>query len=386
MVKINIRLENRYKRKDGRSGLRLAVHRNGKTLYESLNIYIKSEDWDKDKQAIKGASNRSLNTMLQRKKADIEERLLKLQDNGTLRTYSDNQLMRYLLGDDDNEQPHYFKKVLDKYVATKNRKRTQEIYAATARKLQAFCDFDTITFEEMNVSWLRSFDAWLAESEPSANSRSIHLRNIRTIFNAALDDELITCYPFRRFQIKSQETAKRSISVEDMRKFLRCPVQPFQEKYRDCFFLSFYLIGMNTVDIANLQESNVQDGRIVYTRSKTGKVYNIKIEDEAWHILNKYKGKERLLSWFDGRKDYRTFVMHYDKQLQRIARENNLPPITSYVARHSWASFASELDIPRDIISHALGHHVNVTDTYIRFNFAKVDEANRRVIDYLLEK
>lgn len=77
---------------------------------------------------------------------------------------------------------------------------------------------------------------------------------------------------------------------------------------------------------------------------------------------------------------------NYDKQLQRIARENNLPPITSYVARHSWASFASELDIPRDVISHALGHHVNVTDTYIRFNFAKVDEANRRVIDYLLEK
>lgn len=386
MVKINIRLENRYKRKDGRSGLRLAVHRNGKTLYTSLNLYIKPEDWDKDKQAIKGVSNRSMNTMLQRKKVDIEERLLELQNNGTLRTYSDNQLIRYLLGDDDNERPHYFKEVLDKYVATKKRKRTQEIYSATIRKLQAFCDFDTITFEEMNVSWLRSFDAWLSQSEPSANSRSIHMRNIRTIFNAALDDELITCYPFRRFQIKSQETAKRSISVEDMRKLLRCPMQPFQEKYRDCFFLSFYLIGMNTVDIANLQESNVQDGRIVYTRSKTGKVYDIKIENEALHILNKYKGNEHLLSWFDGRKDYRTFVMHYDKQLQRIARENNLPPITSYVARHSWASFASELDIPRDVISHALGHHVNVTDTYIRFNFAKVDEANRRVIDYLLEK
>ena len=83
---------------------------------------------------------------------------------------------------------------------------------------------------------------------------------------------------------------------------------------------------------------------------------------------------------------FRTFVMHYDKQLQRIAREYNLPPITSYVARHSWASFASELDIQRDVISYALGHHVNVTDTYIRFNFSKVDEANRRVIDYLLEK
>lgn len=386
MVKLNIRLENRYKRKDGRSGLRLAVHRNGKTLYESLNIYINPDDWDKDKQAIKGAANRAMNAMLQKKKADMEERLLQLQDKGTLRTFSDSQLIKYLLGEDGSERPHYFKEMFDRYLATKSRKRTREIYEATRKKLQAYCDYENITFEEMNVSWLRSFDAWLWESEPSANTRSIHLRNIRTIFNAALDDELITCYPFRRFQIKSQETAKRSLSVEDMRKLLRCTVLPFQEKYRDCFFLSFYLIGINTVDLANLKLDAVKDGRITYIRSKTGKLYNIKVEEEAMNIINKYRGKEHLLTWFDNRKDYRTFVMHYDKQLQRIAQANDLPSVTSYVARHSWASFASELDIPRDVISHALGHHVNVTDTYIRFNYAKVDAANRKVIGYLLGK
>lgn len=384
MVRINIRLEKRYIKKDGRSTLKIAVHSNGKTLYADTNIYIKAEDWDKDNQRILGAQNRGINAILQRKKADMEERLLILQNKGQLKTLTDKQLINYLVGISEDDKPHYFKDVLEKFVSTKTNTRTQEIYKATVNKLVQFCDYDHITFEEMNVSWLRSFEAWLAQTSPSANSRSIHLRNIRTIFNAALDDELITAYPFRRFKITNEETIKRSISIEEMRKLLHIEVQPFQQKYLDCFFLSFYLIGINTVDLSKLPVDADSDGRIIYKRSKTGKLYDIRIEPEAAHIINKYRGKIHLLKWFDDRKDYRTFTMYLDKNLQLIGRSIGILSLTTYVARHSWASYASELDIPKDVISHALGHHTNVTDTYIRFNNCKIDEANRRVIDYLL--
>ena len=249
MAKIGIRLENRYKIKDGRFALKISIHHNGKTFYVSTNLYINSKDWDKDKQSIKGVQNRALNTMLQKRKADMEARLLSLQEKGLLRTLTDKQLVSILTGESDSDGPHYFRCVIEKYIESKHNKRTKEIYEATISKLRSFCDYDNITFEEINVSWLRSFDAWLAETEKSANSRSIHLRNIRTIFNAAIDDELISVYPFRRFKIASQETEKRSILIEDMRKLLRCHVQPFQEKYRDCFFLIFYLIGINLVTI-----------------------------------------------------------------------------------------------------------------------------------------
>lgn len=383
-MRINIRLDNRYKRKDGRSPLRVAIHRIDKTLYSSLNLYIKEEDWDKGKQAIKGASNRSLNILLQKRKADMEARLQLLQDKGLLRTYTDKQLVNYLVGINDDEKPHYFKEALEKYVASKTNNRTKELYDATVRKLVQFCDYDTVTFEEMNVSWLRAFDAWLSETEKSANSRSIHMRNIRTIFNAALDDELISVYPFRRFKIEQQETEKRSIPIEDMRKLLHCEIEPYQEKYRDCFFLILYLIGINIVDLSKLQPP--VNGRIHYKRSKTGKLYNIKVEPEAARILEAYRGKEHLLSWFDSVKSYRSFAKKVNENLQKIAKRYHLQPITTYVARHSWASYASELDIPKDIISHALGHHTTVTDTYIRFNLEKVDAANRRTIDYILEK
>lgn len=386
MVRINVRLENRYKRKDGRSTLKIAVHFNGKTHYVNTNLYINAADWDSARQTIKGAQNRSLNTLLQKKKSDMETRLLMLQEKGVLRTMTDKQIMDTLEGKSDADMPHYFKSIADKFLATKTNSRTKELYEATVKKLQAFCDYDNITFEEMNVSWLRSFDAYLAETEKSANSRSIHLRNVRTIFNAALDDELISVYPFRRYKIESEETEKRSISIEDMRRLYHCRVPAYQQKYKDCFFLIFFLIGINMVDLSKLTEDNFVGGRIKYIRSKTHKRYNLLVEQETGEILRLYAGKTHLLRWFDNVKDYRSFAMRVNRNLQRIARENNLPPITTYVARHSWATYASELDIPKDVISHALGHHVNVTDTYIRFDLSKVDAANRRVMDYLLEK
>lgn len=384
MTKINIKIEKRYIRKDGRSALRISVYHNNKTMYIRTNIYVFAKDWNADKQVIMGAQNRTLNTLLQKQRNDIETRFVMLQSNGAIRTLSDKQFLKALSGESAEDSPHYFSNIMQSFVNAKTNQRTKQIYQATIAKMRLFCDYDSITFEEMNVSWLRAFDAWMTESGNSTNSRSIHLRNIRTIFNAAIDDELITCYPFRRFKIQSQETEKRSISINDIRKLLTCNVQPFQEKYRDCFFLIFYLIGINTIDLSRL--TSIENGRIKYKRAKTGKLYNIKVEPEALAIIERYRGKTHLLKWFDNRKDYRTFGMRLDENLQRIAQEHNLPSLTSYVARHSWATYASELDISRDIISHALGHHVNVTDTYIRFNYEKVDEANRRVIDYLHAK
>lgn len=384
MTKINIKIEKRYIRKDGRSALRISVYHNNKTMYIRTNIYVSAKDWNADKQVIMGAQNRTLNTLLQKQRNDIETRFVMLQSNGAIRTLSDKQFLKALSGESAEDSPHYFSNIMQSFVNAKTNQRTKQIYQATIAKMRLFCDYDSITFEEMNVSWLRAFDAWMTESGNSTNSRSIHLRNIRTIFNAAIDDELITCYPFRRFKIQSQETEKRSISINDIRKLLTCNVQPFQEKYRDCFFLIFYLIGINTIDLSRL--TSIENGRIKYKRAKTGKLYNIKVEPEALAIIERYRGKTHLLKWFDNRKDYRTFGMRLDENLQRIAQEHNLPSLTSYVARHSWATYASELDISRDIISHALGHHVNVTDTYIRFNYEKVDEANRRVIDYLHAK
>ena len=225
MTKINIKIEKRYIRKDGRSALRISVYHNNKTMYIRTNIYVSAKDWNADKQVIMGAQNRTLNTLLQKQRNDIETRFVMLQSNGAIRTLSDKQFLKALSGESAEDSPHYFSNIMQSFVNAKTNQRTKQIYQATIAKMRLFCDYDSITFEEMNVSWLRAFDAWMTESGNSTNSRSIHLRNIRTIFNAAIDDELITCYPFRRFKIQSQETEKRSISINDIRKLLTCNVQ-----------------------------------------------------------------------------------------------------------------------------------------------------------------
>lgn len=383
MVKISVVLDKRYKRKDNTYPLKISVYRS-KTFYIPINIYVKAEEWDKVKQQLIGAKYRSLNVFLNQRKTEIQATLLSLQAKGELRSLTDQQLLKILSGENNEDRPHFFREYMMKYVSSINNERTKEIYLSTERKLQAYCDYENITFEEMNVSWFREFEKWMMKDTPSTNARSIHLRNIRTIFNAAIDDEHISCYPFRRFKIKHEETKKRSISVEQMRAIRDVELPDWQVKYRDCFLLMFYLIGINIADLSKLQV--IEEGRINYVRSKTHKKYSIKVEPEAQELIDKYKGDKHLLCWFDNIADYRHFSSRLNLNLAEIGNKLGIANLTTYVSRHTWSTIASDINIPHDVIAKALGHHTTVTDTYIRFNYDKVDKANREIIDYFLGK
>ena len=167
------------------------------------------------------------------------------------------------------------------------------------------------------------------------------------------------------------------------------------------FLLTFYLIGINIVDLARLTSESIVGGRIEYRRAKTGKLYSIKIQPEAQEIIDRYAGAKRLLSPFERYKSYRDYNHDLNDGLKRLGPANGKKarngvrkrtPIekdcSTYWARHTWATIAYGLDIPDETIAAALGHsHGNrVTAIYIDKSIAKVDEANRKVIDYLLGK
>jgi integrase len=150
---------------------------------------------------------------------------------------------------------------------------------------------------------------------------------------------------------------------------------------------------MNLVDLLSVPALPAGSDRLVYRRSKTGRMYDIKVEPEARSIIEKWKGRELLVSWGEGRKSYRSFLMQMDKALKKIGTSDPssgsfvpaFPSLTTYVARHSWATVAAELDVPVDVISHALGHGMGnrTTAIYIDFDQRKVDAANRRVLDWV---
>ncbi len=158
----------------------------------------------------------------------------------------------------------------------------------------------------------------------------------------------------------------------------------------------FCLIGINSIDLAYAPD--ISRGRLNYVRAKTHKPYSIKIEPEALAIINRYKGKNgKLVNITETSPNYKTFFNRMGKTLRKVGLqrvpgkkstgEAILPDICTGSARTSWATIAQEeLDIPRDVIAAALGHHtVDVTSTYLRTDWRKkVDAANRKVIDWVL--
>ncbi len=299
--------------------------------------------------------------------------------------------------DKKKKKARYFIDFLDEFVSFKKNEGTKSVYATTRNKL---LEYDSrCTFETMDNKWLERFEDWMA-STMKVNAYAIHLRNIRAVFNYCIDEEYTTLYPFRKFQIKKEKTRKRKLTVEQLRILRDYPCEDYQEKYRDMFMLMFYLLGINAADLFLAKKKDVVNGRLEYKRNKTGRLYSIRIEPEAQEIIDRYSGNEEngyLLNVMDSYSNYKDFLHRMDIGLKQIGemerkgqggkkyRNSLFPDLSSYWSRHTWATAANYLDISIETISLALGHSYGSPTTiiYIDFELKKVDEANRKVIDYV---
>ena len=151
----------------------------------------------------------------------------------------------------------------------------------------------------------------------------------------------------------------------------------------DMFKLTFMLIGINFVDLFNCEP--IVDGRINYRRAKTGKIYSIKVEPEAAQIIERYKGATKLLYFAEHYTNHNTILERINASLKSVGG-SKYPGLTTYWARHSWATMAAEIDVSDSVISLALGHTTGarVTEVYIHRNLIKVDKANRQILDLVL--
>ena len=397
MAKLKIFLDARHvSMQTSDAAFPLAVSHLSKTAYIPLEISLKPSQWDaKGCKVTQHPKRKSLNDAISAKLLEYKVVLSEVAEKYDLDTLSANEL-RDLLVDwknsdkiriDDNCVMSVFGRFMEHKTG-----RTKNLYECTEKKIRSFLgkEADRLRFEQVNVEWLHRFNDYLAQTAPSANSRSIHMRNFRAIFNYAIDNEITTNYPFRRFKIKGEPTRKRNFDVETLRAIFNADVlDSWMVRYRDLFKLTFMLIGINFVDLCNLKD--VRNGRIEYVRAKTHKLYSIKLEPEIEAIIAKYRGDIHLLNYMDTYKDYRSFYMNTCTGLkairERLAEKNilNIDTLTTYWARHSWATIAASLDIPKETIAAALGHSSHtVTDIYIEFDYRKVDEANRRVLNWVL--
>ena len=407
MAKSNLRLDTRRALKDGTFPVQICVGY-GTNLYLSTGIFLNEKEWNAQTRLCVGKNAKRINGVLSALLTQVSNRILELRMTGQwdkLNTAQRREMLTHL----DLSAPTIgvptLGAIFAKVIETKSG-GTRMLFEQTLKKVNEYCtDANAVRFEAINKTWLTGFYTSMAKL--SVNSRAMHLRNLRNVINFAVDDGITLNYPFRNFRIPKEETAMRVLPVEKFRELLALPLGKVDLEHRDMFLLSFYLIGINMVDMGGLTSADYKDGRIEYRRAKTGKLYSIKVEDEAAAIIEKYRGQKHLLRCFDRYKSYKDYMQHLNKALRRMGpvqldpdgkpmfTDNHLPmmqpiepQITSYWARYSWATYAAELDIPKDTISEALGHKYGsaITGVYIKFSHDKIDAANRRVIDYLLGK
>lgn len=406
MAKLNFYLDTRSGSESFPLKLRITQHR--KSVYIGLDIKLRADQWIDD-TIVNHPKEKTLNDFLVSKMALAESIILKYKLANNIDKLSAQEIKTLIEsgGDttekkEDNNFLEYYEKRRE---ATKKAK-TNLSYESAINRMKSFDPLLSIrTFEDIDEAYLRRMDEAWEKAGLTTNSRAVYMRNIRAVFNDAIDDNLTTSYPFRKFSIKKEPTKKRNLSVRELRLLRDYPiVNDFQQKYRDIFMLCFYLRGINMVDLLGLTKENIRAGRINYIRSKTGKFYSVKIEPEAQIIMDRYKGTQYLIDVCDGAKDRKEFEAKYEGFLQRMDRglkkigpyerkglggkktiDPILPGLSQYWCRHTSATLMANMGYREEIIVCSLGHeHRNkTTNIYIEYNEVEVDKANRALIDFV---
>lgn len=276
------------------------------------------------------------------------------------------------------------------------KKRMAARFATTINSLQRYLKGIDVPLAEVDSTMVQGYEQWLKDCGLCRNSTSYYMRNLRTIYNHAVKDGLVeSSSPFKHVYTGIDKTVKRALPLEILSqlKELDLSMNPHMEFARDMFLFSFYTRGMSFIDMALLTESNLQNGVLTYRRQKTSQQLHIKWESPMQEIVEKYQTEDShyLLPIATGNgtvfwKNYKNTYNRITRQLKKIGEMLGLSiPLTTYVARHSWASVAKSKNVAISTISEGLGHDSEkTTRIYLSsLDTSVVDNANELIINSL---
>ena len=290
--------------------------------------------------------------------------------------------------------------------------RTMLHYKATLNSFKRYRDNKDIALREIDAEVMRSYEAYLHHTAGVCkNTSSFYLRILRSTYNKAVAKGLTPqLHPFTDVYTGIAPTRKRAIPAESVSRIKHLEsvkdLTPKEEVARDTFLMSFYLRGISFIDLAHLRKSDLKDGYLHYTRSKTGQRLTIRWEKEMQEVLEKYQAQTASSPYLfpflvdAGNKSHDKTI---DKKQEEVRLYHNAESrisyhlkklgakigikgkLTLYVARHSWATAARDNNISISVISEALGHHSETTtQIYLRsIKSSEVDDANAKILAVL---
>lgn len=274
-----------------------------------------------------------------------------------------------------------------------NRFGMEKLYRTTKESIKRFTKGNDVSLKEITYTFVSDYIDFLRGSGIKENSIHMYLRNLRSIYNKARKEGLITTKdsPFEDIKMNGTATVKRAVSKDVMRRIAYADLSASKEveRVRDLFLFSFYTRGMSVVDILYLKHSDIRSGSIYYARNKTNQNIQIAITEPLQKLIDKYRTNSIYIwpyltesSRSSLYRQYRNALAHINKYLKRIGILLELDiPLTTYVARHSWATIAKSEGAPIAAISEGLGHTTEkTTQIYLKaFDSSIIDEVNAKV-------
>lgn len=388
---------------NGENPLMLQVNKDGKRRYKSLGISVNQNHWDfkKNKPKPTCPDGDYIQQIILNKITDLQKQVLSfIAEN---KHFTINNIL--------NENHKYTEKTVGEFykeliLSFEQNSKTGNrlIYKGSLNSIKTFAKGKTnFLFSDIDLQWLNKYEKWLHSKGNKETTISLLFRTLRSAYNKAIETKCTTNinYPFNDFKISkfSTKTNKRAISKAEIQKIIN--VNLIKEKgtvqlARDIFIFSYLCSGINFTDIANLQPENINGNRMQYTRQKTGKKINVLLIPNAVNIIEKYSGATEQTGYIFPILDIRIHKTAQQKQnrihkvlgqigkgLKQIAELCEIKTnLSTYVARHSFATVLKNSGVSIALISEALGHsELSTTQIYLdSFESTQFNEAMKHLL------
>ena len=422
MLTIKAEIKKSELKVDGTYNVKIRFTLDRKVKRLSTNLFITSKDLTK---SLKFKEDTSIKRAIDGLVLYYREQCFKLQLDQN--HYSLDEIIEFLNGEQEKQQTIDFIKFSREWIASTTIKGAPN-YTTAINALVRFIGKEELDINLITLDFLESFKTFLNKEReirtkrlmqqgkriPSNRSLSLYLISIKKLFNEAKKKYnkkeknliLIPNSPFMEFEIPKQEaTRKRAISADIIKKLWKLPYKDMKKGYKstchynlakDCFILSFCLMGINSADLYNATE--MEGNTIVYNRTKTKDrrldkaQMKVDIPRLVLPLVEKYKDKtgKRLFNFYQYYADEKGFNKAINYGLKEIGTILEIDDLEYYAARHSWATIAlNKVGIDKYIVHAALNHiddAMKVTDIYIERDFVNENKANAKVVKYVFGK
>ena len=275
------------------------------------------------------------------------------------------------------------------------RQGTARTYGNAYSRFKAFREGVDLTFNELTSDIMEHYEAWLIDRRLKQNSIRCYLRTLNTLLHKAVGEGLMPDKNlFSRVRLSFVHTSKRAIGEKSLRAIaqLQLPEDSTVAFARDIFMFSFYMRGMPFVDIAYLRKTDLSNGSLTYCRKKTNQCLTVAWEKAQQRIVDRYADRTAdspylfpIIQKDDGTEynQYLRMQVNINRALKKIGEMVGLKmPLTTYVARHTWASIARDMNISIAVISEGMGHNsLKTTQVYLSsIDTSRINEANKKII------